>query len=220
MVSRPARPAIGDARQYRARQRGFRVGDHNQIPHRQASRRRGDRRGSYSRARRTGFVPLPVSFVHGQAAAALSGPLEDPFDRTLIAQAMLDRMAVVSNEHDFAAYGARRCGSAAIAYPSHTLLGIGNEANASSPSGWSGSTPAMRSSIIHCRTCWPDMPGRALQILVQQLRAVVCLHGFATGFFPLAVPPRRPDAGVLRCHMLQCRPCAASASGGGAVRLS
>jgi PIN domain nuclease of toxin-antitoxin system len=102
-----------------------------------------------------GFVPLPVSFVHGQAAGALSGPLKDPFDRTLIPQAMLDRMAVVSNEHDFAAYGARRCGSAAIAYPSHTLLGIGNEANASSPSGWSGSTPAMRSSIIHCRTCWP-----------------------------------------------------------------
>ena len=42
-----------------------------------------------------------------------------------------------------------------LPYPSQTLLGIGSEANASSPSGRSGSMPAMRSSIIHCRTCWP-----------------------------------------------------------------
>jgi PIN domain nuclease of toxin-antitoxin system len=54
-----------------------------------------------------GFVPLPVTFVHGQAAGALPGPLKDPFDRMLIAQAMLDRMVLVSNEHGFAAYGVR-----------------------------------------------------------------------------------------------------------------
>jgi PIN domain nuclease of toxin-antitoxin system len=54
-----------------------------------------------------GFVPLPVTFVHGQAAGALPGPLKDPFDRMLIAQAMLDRMILVSNEHGFAAYGVR-----------------------------------------------------------------------------------------------------------------
>jgi PIN domain nuclease of toxin-antitoxin system len=54
-----------------------------------------------------GFVPLPISFVHGQAAGALPGPLKDPFDRVLIAQAMLDRMALVSNEAGFAAYGVR-----------------------------------------------------------------------------------------------------------------
>jgi PIN domain nuclease of toxin-antitoxin system len=54
-----------------------------------------------------GFIPLPITFVHGQAAGTLPGPLKDPFDRMLIAQAMLDRMALVSNEAGFAAYGVR-----------------------------------------------------------------------------------------------------------------
>jgi PIN domain nuclease of toxin-antitoxin system len=54
-----------------------------------------------------GFVPLPIKFVHGQAAGALPGPLKDPFDRMLIAQAMLESMVLVSNETDFGAYGAR-----------------------------------------------------------------------------------------------------------------
>jgi PIN domain nuclease of toxin-antitoxin system len=54
-----------------------------------------------------GFVPLPISFAHGQAAGALPGPLKDPFDRMLIAQAMLDGMGLVSNERNFAAYGVR-----------------------------------------------------------------------------------------------------------------
>lgn len=55
-----------------------------------------------------GFVPLPITFVHGQAAGALPGPLKDPFDRMLIAQAMLDRMVLVSNERGFGTYGVRR----------------------------------------------------------------------------------------------------------------
>lgn len=55
-----------------------------------------------------GFVPLPIAFAHGEAAGALPGPLKDPFDRMLIAQAMLDRMVLVSNEQDFGAYGVRR----------------------------------------------------------------------------------------------------------------
>lgn len=54
-----------------------------------------------------GFVSLPISFAHGQTAGALPGPLTDPFDRMLIAQAMLDRMALVSNEQGFSAYGVR-----------------------------------------------------------------------------------------------------------------
>jgi PIN domain nuclease of toxin-antitoxin system len=44
----------------------------------------------------------------GEAAGALPGPLKDPFDRLLIAQAILDRMVLVSNEQDFGAYGVRR----------------------------------------------------------------------------------------------------------------
>lgn len=55
-----------------------------------------------------GFVPLPIAFTHGQAAGALPGPLRDPFDRMLIAQAMLDGMVLVSNEVPFDAYGVRR----------------------------------------------------------------------------------------------------------------
>jgi PIN domain nuclease of toxin-antitoxin system len=55
-----------------------------------------------------GFVSLPISFAHGQAAGALPGPHRDPFDRMLIVQAMLDDMVLVSNEQHFDAYGVRR----------------------------------------------------------------------------------------------------------------
>jgi PIN domain nuclease of toxin-antitoxin system len=55
-----------------------------------------------------GFVGLAISFRHGQAAGALPGPHRDPFDRMLIAQAMLDDMALVSNERQFDVYGVRR----------------------------------------------------------------------------------------------------------------
>jgi PIN domain nuclease of toxin-antitoxin system len=55
-----------------------------------------------------GFVPLPISFGHGQTAGALPGPLRDPFDRMLIAQAMIEDIALVSNERAFGAYGVRR----------------------------------------------------------------------------------------------------------------
>jgi PIN domain nuclease of toxin-antitoxin system len=51
---------------------------------------------------------LRITFVHGQAAGALPWPLKDPFDRMLIAQAMLDHMVLVSNEQGFGAYGVRR----------------------------------------------------------------------------------------------------------------
>ncbi len=55
-----------------------------------------------------GFASLPISFVHGQAAGRLPGPHKDPFDRMLIAQAMLDGLVLVSNEQPFDAYGVRR----------------------------------------------------------------------------------------------------------------
>ena len=55
-----------------------------------------------------GFIGLPISFVHGQAAGALPGPHKDPIDRMLIAHAMLNGMALVSNEPQFDAYGVRR----------------------------------------------------------------------------------------------------------------
>jgi PIN domain nuclease of toxin-antitoxin system len=55
-----------------------------------------------------GFVGLPVSVRHGQAAGALPGPHRDPFDRMLIAQALIEDLVLVSNERVFDAYGVRR----------------------------------------------------------------------------------------------------------------
>lgn len=55
-----------------------------------------------------GFVGLPISMRHGQAAGSLPGPHRDPFDRMLIAQAMLEDLVLVSNELTFDAYGVKR----------------------------------------------------------------------------------------------------------------
>jgi PIN domain nuclease of toxin-antitoxin system len=57
---------------------------------------------------RLGFVELPISVSEGEAAGRLPGPHRDPFDRMLIAQAMLDDLVLVSNEEAFAAYRVRR----------------------------------------------------------------------------------------------------------------
>jgi PIN domain nuclease of toxin-antitoxin system len=55
-----------------------------------------------------GFNGLPISTRHGQIAGALPGPHRDPFDRMLIAQAMIENLVLVSNEQPFDAYGVRR----------------------------------------------------------------------------------------------------------------
>ena len=55
-----------------------------------------------------GFIGLPVSVRHGQTAGALPGPHRDPFDRMLIAQAILEDLVLVSNERSFDAYGVAR----------------------------------------------------------------------------------------------------------------
>jgi PIN domain nuclease of toxin-antitoxin system len=55
-----------------------------------------------------GFNALPISLRHGQSAGALPGPHRDPFDRMLIAQALLDNLVIVSNEAPFDAYGVSR----------------------------------------------------------------------------------------------------------------
>ena len=58
--------------------------------------------------KREGFQPLPLSIEHCQRAGSLPGPLRDPFDRMLIAQAMLDNLRLVSIERGFDAYGVAR----------------------------------------------------------------------------------------------------------------
>jgi PIN domain nuclease of toxin-antitoxin system len=55
-----------------------------------------------------GFQPLAVTVEHGQRAGALPGPIKDPFDRMLIAQAILDGLQFVSIEQTFDAYGVSR----------------------------------------------------------------------------------------------------------------
>ena len=58
--------------------------------------------------RRQGFIELPITVEHGQSAGRLPGPHRDPFDRMLIAQAMLADLMIVSNEAVFDRYGVRR----------------------------------------------------------------------------------------------------------------
>ena len=55
-----------------------------------------------------GFLGLAISLRHGQVAGALPGPHRDPFDHMLIAQAMLEKLVIVSNEQQFDAYGVAR----------------------------------------------------------------------------------------------------------------
>ena len=57
---------------------------------------------------RQGFTALEITLSHGQDAGSLPGPHRDPFDRMLIAQARTERMALVSNEQAFEAYGVVR----------------------------------------------------------------------------------------------------------------
>ena len=55
-----------------------------------------------------GFEELPVTVADGVRAGELPGPLRDPFDRMLIAQALTHDLLVVSNETLFDRYGVRR----------------------------------------------------------------------------------------------------------------
>jgi PIN domain nuclease of toxin-antitoxin system len=58
--------------------------------------------------RRQGFEPLAVTMRHGQRAGSLPGHHRDPFDRMLIAQAILENCVMVSNERLFDSYGVDR----------------------------------------------------------------------------------------------------------------
>ena len=55
-----------------------------------------------------GFRELPITVEHGRLAGKLPGPHRDPFDRMLVAQAQLERLAIVSNEAPFDGYGVER----------------------------------------------------------------------------------------------------------------
>jgi PIN domain nuclease of toxin-antitoxin system len=55
-----------------------------------------------------GFQHLSVTVQHAQVAGNLAIPNKDPFDRLLIAQAMIEGMALISNEAAFDRFGVIR----------------------------------------------------------------------------------------------------------------
>ena len=54
------------------------------------------------------FRSLAITVSHGRLAGSLAIPHKDPFDRLLIAQAILEGMTLVSNEAAFDAFGVNR----------------------------------------------------------------------------------------------------------------
>ena len=55
-----------------------------------------------------GYTILPLSAHHAQRAGLLATTHRDPFDRMLIAQALIDELVLVSNERLFDASGIER----------------------------------------------------------------------------------------------------------------
>ena len=51
-----------------------------------------------------GFEPLPIGFDHAQAAAELPRHHHDPFDRMLIAQALIEGLTIVTRDRTFRDY--------------------------------------------------------------------------------------------------------------------
>ncbi len=51
-----------------------------------------------------GFDALAITVEHAIAAGSLASPHRDPFDRMLIAQAMIEKMAMVTSDSEFAQF--------------------------------------------------------------------------------------------------------------------
>lgn len=62
--------------------------------------------GSYvpSRMVMQGLRPLPISHQHALAAHELPAHHRDPFDRLLIAQALLEELTILTSDQDFKKY--------------------------------------------------------------------------------------------------------------------
>lgn len=54
------------------------------------------------------FAPLPLSLEHALVAGQLGAHHRDPFDRLLVAQALVEGLTLVSNEAVFDSCGVRR----------------------------------------------------------------------------------------------------------------
>jgi PIN domain nuclease of toxin-antitoxin system len=55
--------------------------------------------------RASGFTALPITFAHTEAYARLPRHHGDPFDRMLVAQALTDRLTLVTRDRALAPYG-------------------------------------------------------------------------------------------------------------------
>ena len=55
-----------------------------------------------------GFLPLPITVGHAERAGSMDIPHKDPFDRLLIAQAMIEDLTLISNEAVFSGFGVGR----------------------------------------------------------------------------------------------------------------
>ncbi len=55
-----------------------------------------------------GFLPLPITLTHARVAGSLTIAHKDPFDRLLIAQALVEGITLVSNEAIFDGAGISR----------------------------------------------------------------------------------------------------------------
>jgi len=54
---------------------------------------------------RLGFDPMPVTALHAEAVERLPWHHRDPFDRLLVAQASVERLALISADRRLGAYG-------------------------------------------------------------------------------------------------------------------
>jgi PIN domain nuclease of toxin-antitoxin system len=57
------------------------------------------------RLQRDGFDVLPISLEHALTAAGLPGPHRDPWDRIMMAQAIVEQLQVVTVDKVFSEYG-------------------------------------------------------------------------------------------------------------------
>jgi len=64
-----------------------------------------------------GCRPLPISWTHAEAAAALPLHHSDPFDRMLVAQARCEGLRLVSSDEKLAAYDVDLVGRAVKSRP-------------------------------------------------------------------------------------------------------
>jgi PIN domain nuclease of toxin-antitoxin system len=54
---------------------------------------------------RHNFLELPITIAHAQTAGALPRHHDDPFDRMVVAQAMAERLTVVTRDAQIVRYG-------------------------------------------------------------------------------------------------------------------